>query len=78
MEESDARRVRRLDGAALEIIFESPRSTALRLARKAVKDGALTKVGKFWWGRAEDVQQWMLGRFARDDRSQGGKTGGEK
>jgi len=39
------------------------RATAQRLIRRMVLDGVLALHGKSWYGRVDDVDAWLLGRW---------------
>lgn len=62
----DRERVRRWRAQELAAHADTPRPTALRtLIPAMVADGVIAQHGRYWFGRAADIDAWLLGRWVR-------------
>jgi hypothetical protein len=61
---TDRERVRRWRAQDLAAHTDTPRPTALRtLIPAMVADGVIAQHGRYWFGRAADIDAWLLGRW---------------
>lgn len=62
----DSGAVRRWRSIDIAARVETPRATVIRsLIPEMVRAGVLARHGRYWFGRASDIDRWFLGRWPR-------------